>query len=149
MGETHARATIQGEIIALHAFFVTWFSGTCEASDRVFKREFRDRFEANFLLIPPAGCVLSIHELAESIRSRHGSNPDFRIAIRNVVVRRSWPGHILATYEEWQRNAAASTPQDNARVATVLFETRQRLSWLHVHETWLPASIMTAGPYDF
>ena len=59
---------------------------------------------------------------------------------------------MLATYEEWQRNALASTPPDNGRVATVLFEddrAEDRLRWLHIHETWLPEEVMAAGPYDF
>ena len=25
----------------------------------------------------------------------------------------------------------------------------ERLTWLHVHETWLPSEVMAAGPYDF
>ena len=83
------------------------------------------------------------------MRRAHGSNPDFRIAIRNVVVRRVMPDVVLATYEEWQRNALASTPPDNARLATVAFARTEPLRWLHVHETWLPGEVAAAGPYDF
>ena len=45
--------------------------------------------------------------------------------------------------------ALASTPPDNARVATVMFHHADRLKWLHVHETWMPTEVMAAGPYDF
>ena len=57
---------------------------------------------------------------------------------------------IAATYEEWQRNALASTPKDNGRIATVLFRREEeRLRWLHLQETWLPDERMRAGPFDF
>lgn len=45
--------------------------------------------------------------------------------------------------------ALASTPPDNARIATVLFDRAQLRRWLHVHEARLPDSIAAAGPYDF
>lgn len=40
-------------------------------------------------------------------------------------------------------------PPDNGRVATVLFRETEPLRWLHIHETWLPESVQSAGPYDF
>lgn len=57
--------------------------------------------------------------------------------------------HVLVTYEEWQRHALASMPPDNGRLSTALFDCADGLRWLHVHETWLPAAQMAAGPYDF
>ena len=150
MSETSPRVTQVGEEIAgLHRFFVSWFSGRCEDSDDLFRREFLERFDPAFLLVPPAGTMLPLSALAGSVRERHGVNPEFRISIRNVSIRRSFPGHVLATYEEWQRNASASIPPDNGRVATALFRVNRRFQWLHVHETWLPTDVMAAGPYDF
>jgi hypothetical protein len=140
---------VREEIEALHRFFVTWFSGACANDPHLFERGVLHRLDEKFVLIPPAGKVLSREELADGIRAAHNSNPDFRIAVRNVHIRRTWDRHLLATYEEWQRNARASTPPDNGRVATVLFEAGDGLRWLHVHETWLPESMMQAGPYDF
>lgn len=146
---TALQAEIRTEIQALHRFFVDWFVGKNANTDAVFKQGFLGRFDEQFLLIPPGGVLLDLATLAEGIRTKHGSNPDFRIAIRNVVVRRIWGHHILATYEEWQRNALASKPPDNGRLATVLFDHTAGLSWLHVHETWLPEAAMQSGPYDF
>jgi hypothetical protein len=138
---------VRNEIEALHAFFVGWFSGVLPTSD--FEARFLARFSPDLLLIPPAGNQLSLDQLADAVRSAHATNPDFRIAIRNVRIQRELDGFILATYEEWQRNALASTPPDNARVATVLFRNDQPLEWLHIHETWLPDAVSAAGPYDF
>ncbi len=138
---------VREEIEALHRFFVGWFTGALAESD--FERGFLARFDPAFLLIPPAGTLLGLDALASSIRAGHGSNPRFRIAIRNVRVHRAAGGVVLATYEEWQRNALASRPPDNARIATVWLEDAEPLRWLHVHETWMPASIAEAGPYDF
>jgi len=66
-----------------------------------------------------------------------------------VTLRRRFDGHVVATHEEWQRNALASKPSENARIATVLFEDTEPLRWLHIHETWMPADVAAAGPYDF
>ena len=142
-----SEAKVREEIESLHEFFVGWFSGALD--ETAFDDDFLPRFDPGLVLIPPAGTTLTLAELAASIRAGFGSNPGFAIAIRNVRVRRAWDGGILATNKEWQRNALASTPPDNGRVATVLFAPCEPLRWLHVHETWLPPETMAAGPYDF
>ncbi|MEM7540081.1 MAG: hypothetical protein AAF384_00705 [Pseudomonadota bacterium] len=138
---------VREEIEALHEFFVGWFSGQLPSD--CFGEQFLSRFDPEFLLIPPAGTILSLDDLATAVRDNHASNPEFRIAIRNVTLRREFDGKVLATYEEWQRNARASKPPENARLASVLFEHGEPLTWLHIHETWMPEAIQTAGPYDF
>ena len=102
---------VRREIEELHRFFVDWFSGHLPESD--FEAGFLRRFDPDFVLIPPAGHLLRLEDLAANIRSGHASNPAFRIAIRNVRVQRVLERHVLATYEEWQRNARASRPPDN------------------------------------
>lgn len=149
MASTVSQSQVREEIEALHRFFVEWFSGVAPATDSVFETGFMRRFDEKFLLIPPAGAILDLSALATGIRSNHGTNPNFRIAIRGVTIRRAWDRYVLATYEEWQRNALASTPPDNGRIASVLFNSGASLRWLHVHETWLPTTVMEAGPYDF
>ncbi len=140
---------VQSEVEALHRFFVEWFGGACAGTEAELRRGLLQRLDEAFVLVPPAGLVLSRDELTASIKAGYGSNPAFRIAIRNVQVRRAWDGHLLATYEEWQRNARASSPPDNARIASVLFDARDGLKWLHVHETWLPESVTRVGSFDF
>ena len=149
MADSPDIAVVREEVERLHRFFVAWFSGACANESLVFERELLHRLDEQFVLVPPAGTLLSRDDLSNGIRAAHNSNPDFRIAIRNLRVRRTWERHLLATYEEWQRNARASTPPDNGRIATVLFEFADGLKWLHVHETWLPEPVMQAGPYDF
>jgi hypothetical protein len=138
---------VRDEIVALHEFFVGWFSG--RLSESSFEVEFTRRFDPEFVLIPPAGVLLNLRDLQQGLRARHGSNPNFGITIRNIRVLWVRDDLVLATYEEWQRNALASTPPDNARIATVLFQRGGHLTWLHVHETWMPHEVMAAGPYDF
>ncbi len=138
---------IRTEIEDLHKFFVGWFTGALDASH--FEQDFHARFDADFLLIPPAGIILSLAELSTGIKSTYDTNPDFRIAIRNVKIQRILDNEIIATYEEWQRNALASTPPDNGRLATVIFKMTEPLQWLHVHETWMPENVQKAGPFDF
>ena len=138
---------VRDEIEALHRFFVGWFTGASPKG--AIDTDFLNRFDPEFLLIPPGGTVLTLDAFESALRGSHGTNPDFRIAIRNVTIRRNLDDCVVATYEEWQRNALASTPPDNGRIATVLFKRAQSLRWLHVHETRLPDAIAAAGPYDF
>jgi len=127
---------IRQEIEDLHAFLQEWFRGDLP-QDR-FQPLFMDRFATDFILIPPAGTALSLDELATAVRRGHGSNPAFRIGIRNVAIRQVLGRHVLATYEEWQQHAQASSPAENARIASVLLAMSTPLKWLHLHETRLP-----------
>lgn len=138
---------VRQEVQALHEFFVGWFAGTLAHSD--FEAAFLARFDPAFLLVAPGGALMTLDDLAASVRRGYASNPGFRIAIRNVRIRQLFDRHILATYEEWQRNALASTPPENARIASVLLRKAEPLQWLHIHETWLPDAVASAGPYDF
>ena len=140
---------VSEEIEGLHEFFVSWFSGIVPNTTEYFEHNFTTRFDHQFILIPPAGTTLALDDLSKGIRAGHSSNSNFRIAIRKVKIRRRWDNHVLATYEEWQRNALASTPPNNGRVASVIFHISKKLTWLHVHETWLPKDVMAGGPYDF
>lgn len=149
MDAENIETVVRTEVEMLHRFLTDWFSGRCASGREYFAQEFKQRFDQQFLLIPPAGSIVNLDMLCRSIYSRYASNPNFRIAIRQVRVWRVWNGHVLATYEEWQRNALASTPPNNGRIATVVLHVDDKLTWLHVHETWLPQDIMNAGPYDF
>ena len=139
--------SVRLEIEALHQFFVGWFTGALPETD--FESGFLDRLSSDLILIPPAGRRLDLNDIASAVRDGYASNPQFKIAIRNVQVHRQFENHVMATYEEWQRNALASKPPDNGRLATVLFKGPEPLKWLHIHETWLPPDEMAAGPYDF
>jgi hypothetical protein len=144
---TNLEDIVRTEIEDLHKFFVGWFTGTL--NNNIFDEGFLARFDSEFLLIPPAGIILSLDELSSGIKNTYDTNPDFRIVIRNVKIQRVLDNEIIATYEEWQRNALASTPPDNGRLATVIFKKTDPLQWLHVHETWMPETVQAAGPFDF
>lgn len=138
---------VRHEVERLHQFFVSWFNGTIAES--TLQSDFLDRMSGDLVCILPGGVRLGLDELFPAIRDGFGSNPDFRIAIRDVKIHWVFDDYVLATYEEWQRNALASKPPDNGRISTVLFRGAERLKWLHIHETWLPMERMAAGPYDF
>lgn len=140
-------SSVRNEIESLHDFFVGWFTG--RLGKGAFETGFRCKFSEDFVLIPPGGQRLSLNQLDRNLQDAYGRNPNFKIEIRAVQILRVFDDHLLAVYEEWQRNALASKPADNGRVSTVLFRNEKSLTWLHVHETWLPKSVMEAGPYDF
>ncbi len=83
-------AVVRAEIEALHAFFVGWFAGVLP-QERL-ETDFLSRFSSDFLLVPPAGTLLTLDELAASVRAGHATNPTFRIEIRNVTLRRRLDG---------------------------------------------------------
>ncbi len=138
---------VKQEVEDLHKFFFGWFTGNIP--EKAFDSSFLERFSPELVFIPPAGKLLGLADLSTSIRAGYASNPDFRVKIRRVEVQYEFDGYVLATYEEWQRNALASKPSDNGRIATVLFSRGDSLQWLHIHETWLPEDIQAAGAYDF
>ncbi len=135
------------EVESLHAFFCEWFGGRMPVEQ--FDQQFTVRFDESLVFIPPAGHYFGLSDLSGAVHKGYGTNPDFRVQIRNVRLLREFDGFVLATYEEWQRNALASTPPDNGRLATVVFELGERLRWHHIHETWLPAATMQADAFDF
>ncbi len=140
-------AAVRAEVEELHEFFVGWFAGTLPADS--LDEVVRNRMDRGFAIVPPSGNLLTCDVLTEGLRQAYGSNPRFRIEIRDVRLRHVSDDWVLATYEEWQRHAKASTPPDNARLSTVLFGRSNPLKWLHVHETWLPREVMDACPFDF
>lgn len=138
---------VRAEIETLHEFFVNWFAGTSPPDS--LHELVRTRFDPGFVIVPPSGTLLTLEDLVDGLQAVHGKNPGFRIAIRNVRLRHASGDLVLATYEEWQRNAKASQPPDNARISTALLRKSKSLQWLHVHETWLPETVRSAGPFDF
>jgi hypothetical protein len=151
--ESELADQVRAEVEAMHEFLQAWFTGAVANDDDEFQRGFARRFDPGLVLIAPGGSTLSLAGLTKAIREAHGSNPKFRIAIRDVVLRRELSNVVVVTYQEWQRNAKASTPANNGRVSTALLRPEVvapgGFAWLHVHECWLPAAIMDAGPYDF
>ena len=143
-----ARAT--HELVEIHEFFVDWFTGRCEKNESTYEARFMKRFGEKFLYVMPGGTRLGTEELRTAIWNGHGSNPDFRIAIRNVQVLALSATHMVAFYEEWQKGAKASTPTDNGRLSTVVWlRNSDELVWAHLQETWMDADAMAKGVYDF
>ncbi len=140
-------ARVKNEVEDLHQFFVDWFAGSL--SEDVFEDQFVKRFSKDFIIIPPAGGLLDLSQISNAIRSGYASNTDFRIQIRNVQIQREMGGYLVVTYEEWQKNALATTPANNGRIATAIFEYNETLRWCHIHETSLPEKVVSADDYDF
>ena len=140
-------SNVREEVERIHRFFVDWFSGAVPESD--FETQLVSRLDPNFVIVPPDGALMEFDALVPGLRQGYGSNPDFRIAIRNLRVRHVSQDHVIATYEEWQRNARSSASPNNGRISTAIFTNTDPLIWLHIHETRLPEDVSAAGPYDF
>jgi hypothetical protein len=135
-------AEVRAEIEALHDFFTGWFNGALPESDEVFARGLADRFNPDFEIVLPSGTVHDRDAIMASIRQAWGTNPGFNATVRDVRVLGEWlpgdsgAGLVLAAYVEAQTGARNTTPADNLRRSTVLFERiAGRLVWRHLHET--------------
>ncbi len=129
---------VRAEIEVLHDFFTSWFSGTLPESGEVFAHGLGDHLHPEFEIVLPSGTVSDRDGLLTPVREAWGTNPDFRAVVRDVRVLGEWPraGLVLAAYVEDQTAARNTTPADNLRHATALFERRAgRLVWRHLHET--------------
>jgi hypothetical protein len=147
-----AAKLVHAEILAMHEFFVKWFRGAVTNDDDVFSQGFARRFDPGFMLIGTGGEILPLARLTKLIRAGHGSNPGFRIEIREVVLRRELDSVYVVTFEEWQRNAMHATP-NNGRLNTALLQMDRvapgGLAWLHMHECWLPSAVVAAERFEF
>lgn len=145
MGE--CQQEVEKEVEDIHVFFVEWFTGTADRES--YEDRFVSRFDTNAFFTGPDGVLLEYDSLMEGMRGAHGTNPDFRIAIRDVVVRHESADQIIATYTEWQMNAVNAPRSNNGRQSTAVLNRGNTLSWLSVQETWLPEEMQEAGPYNF
>ncbi len=134
------------EIKRLHVFFETWFAGRVPQAR--LETDLAQVLHPQFAYVMPSGAVVDRADVLEMIRPAYGSNPAFRIEIRAPKLLGAFAEARLlhATYVEHQFGAINTTPPENARRATVLFEVAGgKLTWRHIQETGLPAGD-TAAP---
>ena len=152
--DKHYTDALAQEVIDLHRFFEDWFGGYCENGEQAFRQGLQERMHENFNIIMPGGMMIYGADFWPEFRKLYGSNPDFHISIRGLRRQPLVSDSIyLVNYQEWQRNALQSTPQNNGRLSSALFVAAQDapngVKWFHVHETWLPEGVMTAEAYDW
>ena len=127
---------IENEINELHQFFQDWYNNHLSPTDENFVRCV-NVLHPNFMIIFPNGEKVQYQTLLNSLHSKHASQTNMRIWIKQIQVLHQIGDLVLATYEEWQE----INGQVNSRLSTVLFQkaptTPNGLLWLHVHETWI------------
>ena len=138
---------LREEVELLHRFFVRWFNGTAAPAELA--EIFLPRMDVETYFVSPDGYRLERDGLVAMFEDAHGSNPDFRIAVREVRLLREIGDTLLITYSEWQRGARASARSENGRITSALIRRDRPFKWLHIHETWLPEAEQASGDYDF
>ena len=133
---------VREEIDDLHRFFQEWFLGVRPETDAEFARV-EGALTDSFALVSPDGTLLEREALLARLKRAHGkrAGESFRIWVRAVRLRDEVGPRLLVSYEEWQETDDGV----NARQSTAWFAVtpgegvrRDRLRWVHVHETWLP-----------
>ena len=147
-------AAARAEIEDFHAFFDDWFQGAIPKDEALLKARHSDRLADDFQLTYPGGVTMGKDGLVTSVSYAHGCSPTYKTQIRGVRLRPlECDSHLLANYEEWQKNAVNSSPSNNGRVSSAVFRIVTlepiKLAWLHLHETWLPRAVIDADPFDF
>ncbi len=138
MDQSKLSGALQADVEAVHVFISAWFRGDVARDRREFDRQLAQRFHPEMINIQPSGRALNMTELLEPIFEAYGSNPDFQISIREFRLVAVMGEFAMATYIEDQTGARNSTPPDNSRISSVLFELRGaegRPVWRHLHET--------------
>lgn len=133
-------ALLADEVVALHRFFVRWYSGSAarQEADAVLAR-----FRSDFTYIFPGGRRSDRDDLAAMLASSHGANPDFRIQVTAFSFQPLLYTDAVAlwgvTYEEYQ-SGARNSAADNGRISSAVLEVRGGVAcWVRLHECWLPA----------
>jgi hypothetical protein len=142
---------IETAIHDIHGFFTDWVGGRCPGDPETFRRNALHRISDGLVAIFPAGRRFGKQDFEVYMSSIYGSNPDFRIKIRDIRVSHLREGMAVVNYEEWQRNAKDSNRPNNGRVTTMVLGEKKDggVQILQVHETWLPEETVTAGDFDF
>jgi len=143
---------IETAIHDIHDFFTDWVGGRCPNDPETFKRNALDRISDGLVAIFPAGRSFGKKDFEGYMTGIYGSNPDFRIKIRDIKINHRSNGIAVVNYQEWQRNAKDSDDPNNGRITTMVIGQKnsgEGLEILQVHETWLPREVVESGDFDF
>lgn len=142
---------IENTIFDIHAFFTDWVGGRCPGNAETFQRNALDRISDRFVAIFPAGRRFGKADFKGYMSSIYGTNPDFRIKIRDIRVNHVNGKVAVANYQEWQKAAKDSDQPNNGRITTMVLGEKPSggVEILQVHETWLPDDVVATGDFDF
>ncbi|MDW4550291.1 nuclear transport factor 2 family protein [Defluviimonas sp. D31] len=142
---------IENTIFDIHAFFTDWVGGRCPGNAETFQRNALDRISDRFVAIFPAGRRFGKADFKGYMSSIYGTNPDFRIKIRDIRVNHVNGKMAVVNYQEWQKAAKDSDQPNNGRITTMVLGEKPSggVEILQVHETWLPDDVVATGDFDF
>ena len=126
---------IRKEILNLHDFFQSWFSGKVEQSESLFGSNVSDHFDPSFEFVMPDGSHSKKEETISSIYEAYGFDPSFAIKVDIRSIRALSEEVYLALYEEHQTEEG----QENSRLSLAVLccnpSSKNEITWLHCHET--------------
>lgn len=144
-------AQIETAIHDIHDFFTDWVGGRCPGDAETFQRNALDRISDDLVAIFPAGRRFGKEDFKGYMSSIYGSNPDFRIKIRDIRVNLVNGKMAVVNYQEWQKAAKDSDQPNNGRITTMVLAEKSTggVEILQVHETWLPEELVANGDFEF
>jgi hypothetical protein len=144
-------AQIETAIHDIHDFFTDWVGGRCPGDAETFQRNALDRISDDLVAIFPAGRRFGKEDFKGYMSSIYGSNPDFRIKIRDIRVNHVDGNMAVVNYQEWQKAAKDSDRPNNGRITTMVLGEKPTggVEILQVHETWLPDETVATESFEF
>lgn len=126
------------EVVELHRFFQSWFTGQVARTDENFGRV-ANALAQDFLMISPDGVREDRDAILKAIEEAWGRRPPgFSVWIQQLEVRWSGPDVVLLTYEEWQADIGETRGRLSSALFRVNVDAPLGVEWVHLHETWLP-----------
>jgi len=95
-----------------------------------------DVLDESFVMITPEGRSVPCETVRSVIEAAYGRGP-MTIEIRNAAVH---PTAAFGTYEEWHTDGGVETGRVSTAVMGSDLAAPNGLRWLHLQETWLPAT---------
>jgi hypothetical protein len=127
------------EVFGLHAFFESWFAGSCSETGEAFATV-EASLGPTFTMVGPDGQRLQRSNVIAAIRSSYGAKARqgrFAITIEEPEILHLDAGLVLVRYVEEQILGNAVT----RRRSTALFSRSllgpQGVQWVALHETWM------------
>ncbi len=124
------------EVVGLHDFFEAWLRGSIPADSATFDR-FLGVSEPDFAIVGPDGVLNDLEVTAAWIYEAHGARPGVRLWTDNHRLHFADANIAVVTYLEWQERDGATTVRRSTAVFRASPSAPNRVSWLHIHETWL------------
>jgi len=111
---------IQSEINGIHDFFTDWVNCNCPCYGEAFKTRALDHMADSLVVTMPVGRPFGKSDFAAYTGSLYGTDPGFKIKVRDIKNRHQVSDIVVVSYDECQRGAKDSGDPNYGRRTTMV-----------------------------